>query len=96
MMMIITYDVNTETAAGRKRLRKVSKVCQNYGQRVQNSVFECNIDPTLFMVLRNELIKIMDPEKDSIRFYNLGNEWKNRIEHVGTKNTIDLDDSLIF
>ncbi len=96
MMMIITYDVNTETAAGRKRLRKVSKICQNYGQRVQNSVFECNIDPTLFMVLRNELIKIMDPEKDSIRFYNLGNEWKNRIEHVGTKNTIDLDDSLIF
>lgn len=95
-MMIITYDVNTETAAGRKRLRKVSKVCQNYGQRVQNSVFECIVDPALFKVLRNELIKIMDPEKDSIRFYNLGNEWKNRIEHIGTKNTIDLDDSLIF
>ena len=96
MMMIITYDVNTETAAGRKRLRKVSKVCQNYGQRVQNSVFECIIDPTIFMVLRNELLKIMDPEKDSIRFYNLGNEWKNRIEHMGTKNTIDLENSLIF
>jgi CRISPR-associated protein Cas2 len=95
MMMIITYDVNTETAAGRKRLRKVAKQCQNYGQRVQNSVFECIIDPALFKILRNELIQIMDAEKDSIRFYNLGNEWKNRIEHVGTKHTINLEDSLI-
>jgi CRISPR-associated protein Cas2 len=95
MMMIITYDVNTETAAGRKRLRKVAKQCQNYGQRVQNSVFECIIDPALFKILRNELIQIMDAEKDSIRFYNLGNEWKNRIEHVGTKHTMNLEDSLI-
>jgi len=95
MMMIITYDVNTETAAGRKRLRKVAKQCQNYGQRVQNSVFECIIDPALFKILRNELIQIMDEEKDSIRFYNLGNEWKNRIEHVGTKHTMNLEDSLI-
>ncbi len=95
MMMIITYDVNTETAAGRKRLRKVAKQCQNYGQRVQNSVFECIIDPALFKILRNELIQIMDAEKDSIRFYNLGNEWKNRIEHVGTKHTINLEDSII-
>lgn len=95
MMMIITYDVNTETAAGRKRLRKVAKQCQNYGQRVQNSVFECIIDPALFKILRNELIQIMDAEKDSIRFYNLGNEWKNRIEHLGTKHTMNLEDSLI-
>ncbi|GAP39426.1 CRISPR-associated endonuclease Cas2 [Flexilinea flocculi] len=95
MMMIITYDVNTETAAGRKRLRKVAKQCQNYGQRVQNSVFECIIDPALFKILRNELIQIMDAEKDSIRFYNLGNKWKNRIEHVGTKHTMNLEDSLI-
>ncbi len=95
MMMIITYDVNTETAAGRKRLRKVAKQCQNYGQRVQNSVFECIIDPALFKNLRNELIQIMDAEKDRIRFYNLGNKWKNRIEHVGTKHTMNLEDSLI-
>ena len=95
MLVLITYDVNTETAAGRKRLRKVAKQCQNYGQRVQNSVFECIIDPALFKILRNELIQIMDEEKDSIRFYNLGNEWKNRIEHVGTKHTMNLEDSLI-
>ena len=95
-MVVITYDVNTETAAGQKRLRKVAKVCQNYGQRVQNSVFECLVDPVIYKTLQYELIKIMDEETDSIRFYNIGDHWKNRIEHFGAKKSIDLEDSLIF
>ena len=96
MMVVITYDVNTETPAGRKRLRKVAKACQNYGQRVQNSVFECLVDPTIYKMLQIELVKIMDEETDSIRFYNIGDHWKPRIEHFGAKKSIDLEDSLIF
>jgi CRISPR-associated protein Cas2 len=95
MMVLITYDVNTETAEGKRRLHKVAKQCQNYGQRVQNSVFECIIDPALFKQLQAKLEKIIDPEKDSLRFYYLGNEWRNRVEHVGAKPGIDLEGSLI-
>jgi CRISPR-associated protein Cas2 len=89
MMMLITYDVNTMDKEGRKRLRLVAKHCQNYGQRVQNSVFECLVDPTQFAQLRLTLESIIDPEKDSLRYYNLGKHWKNRVEHVGAKQTYD-------
>lgn len=95
MMVLITYDVNTETPDGKRRLHKVAKQCQNYGQRVQNSVFECIIDPALFKQLQAKLEKIIDLEKDSLRFYYLGNEWRNRVEHVGAKPSIDLEGSLI-
>jgi len=95
MMVLITYDVNTETEAGKKRLRKVAKQCQNYGQRVQNSVFECILDPALLKQLQNILEKIIDAEKDSLRYYYLGNEWRNRIEHVGAKASIDIEGTLI-
>lgn len=76
MMVLVTYDVNTTTAEGRRRLRKVAKICVNCGQRVQNSVFECLVDPTQFKMLHNNLEKIMDPKVDSIRFYMLGDNWK--------------------
>jgi CRISPR-associated protein Cas2 len=95
MMVLITYDVNTETSAGKKRLRKVAKQCQNYGQRVQNSVFECIIDPARMKQLQAELEKLIDKDKDSLRFYYLGNEWRKRVEHVGAKASIDLEGPLI-
>ena len=95
MMVLVTYDVNTETAAGRKRLRQVAKQCQNYGQRVQNSVFECILDPALLVQIKAKLMKIIDPEKDSIRFYYLGDEWRQRVEHVGAKKSFDLEGTLI-
>ncbi len=95
MMVLITYDVCTETAAGKKRLNKVAKQCQNYGQRVQNSVFECLVDMAQFRVLQNILEKIIDPEKDSLRFYFLGDEWKTRVQHVGAKKSIDMEGTLI-
>lgn len=94
-MVLVTYDVNTENAAGRKRLRKVAKYCENYGQRVQNSVFECLIDHAQFQHLKNGLMQIIDPEKDSLRFYNLGNKWRNRVEHTGAKESIDFEGTLI-
>ena len=95
MMVLITYDVNTETEAGKKRLHKVAKQCQNYGQRVQNSVFECILDPALLKQVQSKLEKIIDVEKDSIRYYYLGDEWRHRVEHVGAKASIDLEGALI-
>jgi CRISPR-associated protein Cas2 len=89
MMVLVTYDVNTETAAGRKRLRLVAKQCKNYGQRVQNSVFECLVDPVQFAQLKKALEKIVDTEFDSLRFYFLGDNWKRRVEHVGAKVAYD-------
>ncbi len=89
MMVLITYDVNTETESGKKRLRKVAKLCEDYGQRVQNSVFECLLDPVKFAELRKKLEKIINLENDSVRYYFLGNNWKNRVEHVGAKGTYD-------
>ncbi len=88
-MMLITYDVNTETSDGKRRLRKVAKQCLNYGQRVQNSVFECLVDPVQFLELRKRLESIIDPEKDSLRYYNIGNNWKSRVEHIGAKQAYD-------
>jgi len=95
MMVLITYDVSTETENGKSRLRKVSKKCKDYGQRVQNSVFECLIDPAQLRQLQNALNKIIDPEVDSLRFYYLGNNWKHRIEHIGAKPSIDLEGTII-
>lgn len=95
MMVLITYDVNTETLAGQKRLRKVAKICQNYGQRVQNSVFECIIDTAQLKELQARLESLMNKEKDSIRYYYLGDNWRKRVEHVGAKDSLDLDGTLI-
>lgn len=96
MLVLITYDVNTETASGKKRLRKVAKECQNYGQRVQNSVFECIMDNVKTKVVKAKLLEIIDMDKDSLRFYYLGNVYKNKVEHYGTKTSIDLEEILII
>ena len=96
MLVLITYDVNTETAAGKKRLRKVAKQCENYGRRVQNSVFECVVDPQQFELLRHSLLKIADLEKDSIRFYFLGSNWQNKVEHYGTKEIVNIEEPIVL
>ena len=95
MMVLITYDVNTETPAGEKRLRKVAKACQDYGQRVQNSVFECILDGARLKQLQASLEKLIDPKKDSLRYYYLGDEWRSRVQHVGAKPSLDLEGPLI-
>nr|WP_243896279.1 CRISPR-associated endonuclease Cas2 [Paenibacillus sp. F411] len=95
-MLIITYDVSTKSSAGQKRLRQVSKICQNYGQRVQNSVFECLVDAAEFTALRYKLIEVIDQKQDSLRFYQLGNQYKNKVEHIGVKESIDLEGPLII
>lgn len=95
MLVLITYDVNTEDAAGRKRLRKIAKQCVNFGQRVQNSVFECKLDAAQYRTLQAALCKIMDTERDSLRFYNLGNHYDSRIEHFGVKAAYDPEDTMI-
>ena len=96
MMVLVTYDVNTETKAGQKRLRKVAKICKNYGQRVQYSVFECLVDPAQWTVFRERLIEVSDQGQDSLRFYFLGANWKTRVEHVGTKPAYDPEGPLIL
>ncbi|MFB4212489.1 CRISPR-associated endonuclease Cas2 [Shouchella sp. JSM 1781072] len=96
MLVLITYDVKTSSPGGTKRLRRVSKSCQNYGQRVQNSVFECVLDATQLAILKHELFEIIDPENDSLRFYRLGNNYKNKVEHVGAKPSLQIEDPLIF
>lgn len=96
MLVLVTYDVNTEDSAGRKRLRHVAKICTNYGQRVQNSVFECNVDAGQYKLLKNALMEEMDSSKDSIRFYELGNKYYNHIEHVGVKESFDMEGVLII
>ncbi|WP_215829108.1 CRISPR-associated endonuclease Cas2 [Pelorhabdus rhamnosifermentans] len=96
MMVLITYDVNVITPLGKSRLRKVAKQCVNYGQRVQNSVFECLVDPTQFAELKHCLESIVDPETDSLRYYFLGNSWKNRVEHFGAKTGYDPEGVLMI
>lgn len=96
MLVLITYDVNTETAAGRTRLRKVAKQCMNYGRRVQNSVFECIVDNAQCMMLRSLLTDIIDVNVDSLRFYYLGNKYQTKVEHVGVDKGIAADDVLIL
>ena len=95
MLVLITYDVNTEDRLGKTRLRRVAKQCVNYGQRVQNSVFECLLDASQAKRLQNELLKLIDPEKDSLRFYYLGNKYDTKIEKFGVKGGYDPQDSLI-
>lgn len=96
MLVLITYDVNTEIAAGRKRLRKVAKQCVNYGQRVQNSVFECQLDSTQYRQVKAILETIIDKDTDSLRFYNLGDKYKSKVEHMGITPGFDVTESLIF
>ena len=96
MFVLVTYDVNTETAAGQKRLRKVAKACVNHAQRVQNSVFECLLDMGSYVSFKAELIKLIDPEKDSLRFYELGNHYQKKIDHVGVRPNYSVDDVLIL
>ena len=95
MMVLVTYDVSTETAAGRKRLRRVAKACENRGQRVQNSVFECLLEPAQWTELRARLIAEANLEEDSLRFYFLGANWKPRVEHVGAKPAYDPEGLLV-
>lgn len=96
LLVLITYDVNTGTEAGKRRLRKVAKQCVNYGQRVQNSVFECNLDAAKYRQVKAILEDIIDKNKDSLRFYNLGDNYKNKIEHAGAKKSFDVTETLIF
>ncbi|MFA7346519.1 MAG: CRISPR-associated endonuclease Cas2 [Desulfurivibrionaceae bacterium] len=95
MLVLVTYDVNTETSAGRKRLRRVARACENCGQRVQFSVFECLVDPGQWSALRARLIDEIDEAQDSLRFYFLGSNWKRRVEHVGAKPAYDPEGPLI-
>ncbi|MCD7774428.1 MAG: CRISPR-associated endonuclease Cas2 [Clostridiales bacterium] len=95
MMVIISYDVSTSDAKGRTRLRKMAKECQNHAQRVQNSVFEADLDYSAFLKLKDNLLKIINSEQDSLRFYYLGNNWKKRVEHIGAKKTYDPEGVLI-
>ncbi|MCU6710670.1 CRISPR-associated endonuclease Cas2 [Paenibacillus sp. J5C_2022] len=96
MMVLITYDVNTSSEGGQRRLRHVAKTCENYGQRVQNSVFECLVDPQQFKELQLKLEKIIDPSVDSLRYYQLGAKWKRKVEHVGAKQGYDVDGLLLI
>ena len=96
MLVLITYDVSTESEGGKKRLRKVAKQCVNYGLRVQNSVFECILDSTQLRQLQIILEDIIDADKDSLRYYLLGNNYKNKVIHVGAKESLDVKGSLIF
>lgn len=95
-MVLITYDVSTETPEGRRRLRRVAKACRNFGQRVQKSVFECLVDPAQWVRLRAILVEEIDSDQDSLRFYFLGSNWKNRLEHVGANPGYDPEGALLI
>lgn len=96
MLLLVTYDVNTTTAEGRKRLRHVAKICVRHGQRVQNSVFECNLDTAQYAAFRHALEKVIDTDTDSLRFYNLGKNYKSKIEHIGAKPSYDSEAPMIL
>lgn len=96
MMVIISYDVSTSDQGGKKRLRKVAKECQNHAQRVQNSVFEADLDYSAFLKLKSRLIELIDWDKDSLRFYYLGNNWERRVEHIGAKQTYNPEGVIIL
>lgn len=95
MMVLVAYDVETESKAGQRRLRRVARACQDFGQRVQFSVFECKVDPAQWVTLRSRLVDEIDPAKDSLRFYFLGSNWRRRVEHVGAKPTYDPEGPII-
>ena len=96
MLVLITYDVNVEGSEGKRRLRRVAKICQNFGIRVQNSVFECVVDSVKLLELKNKLAAAIDMEKDSLRYYNLGNAGRHKVLHVGAKPALDVEDVLII
>jgi CRISPR-associated protein Cas2 len=97
MLVLITYDVNVVSEGGRKRLRHISKSCLDYGMRVQNSVFECEVTPAQFVILKDQLLRIIDPGKDSLRFYMLGKNGRQKVEHIGAKAVADpVSDALII
>ena len=96
MLVLVTYDVNTETPDGKKRLRKVAKECVNYGQRVQNSVFECVLDAAQWALVKHKLEQIINVQKDSLRFYYLGNRYSGKVEHIGAKPSLDVTRPLIL
>lgn len=96
MLVLITYDVSTQDKAGRRRLQKVAKECVNYGQRVQKSVFECNLDAAMLEIVKHKLEKLIDSEQDSLRIYNLGNNYKAKILHFGVKMPYDAEDVLMI
>ena len=96
MMVLVSYDVSTKDEAGRRRLRRVARACEDFGQRVQNSVFECLVDPAQWVALRARLVGEADPTRDSLRFYFLGAEWKRRVEHVGAKTAYDPEGPLVL
>lgn len=96
MYVLITYDVETATAAGKTRLRKIARTCQNFGQRVQNSVFECQVTPAQWVELQRQLLNLMHSEKDSIRFYHLGSNWRRRVDHYGARPSFDPAGPLIL
>lgn len=95
MLLLVTYDVSTQDGAGKRRLRKVAKECVNYGQRVQNSVFECVVDASQALVLKDKLVNMIDKEQDSLRFYYLGNKYDTKIEHFGVKSTYEPEGILM-
>lgn len=96
MMVLISYDVSTTSPAGKKRLRKVAKECQNHAQRVQNSVFEADLDYSSFLKLKEKLMDLIDKEEGSLRFYYLGNNWERRVEHIGAKKTYNPEGVIII
>lgn len=96
MMVLVSYDVSTRDAGGDRRLRRVAKACQDFGQRAQYSVFEIEVDPAQWVMLKQRLIDQIDPERDSLRFYYLGKNWTARVEHVGAKALLDLNGPLVF
>lgn len=96
MLILITYDVNTTTPAGKRRLRTVAKRCVAHGTRVQNSVFECVLDSTQYKLLRHELDQTIDPASDSLRFYTLGNDYQRKVTHIGAKGTYEIEGDLIL
>lgn len=96
MLVLITYDVSTISAGGKTRLRKIAKICVNYGQRVQNSVFELNVDYGRILQIKEKILKIMSDKEDSVRFYYLGNKWKGRVEHFGINDSFDMEDVLLL
>jgi len=96
MLVLITYDVSTTTKEGRRRLQQVAKKCQDYGQRVQNSVFECVLDSTQLKMLKLQLTEMIDPQTDSLRFYNLGDKYKSKVDHVGAKQSYDMEGVLLI
>ncbi len=96
MLYLIGYDVSTTTKNGKKRLTKVAKICCNYGQRVQNSLFECNLSGSQYVKVKSELLQIVKLEEDSLRIYNLGSKYSNKVEHYGIKETCDMEGILIL